>query len=193
MGSTADVRSKILATVDIQLRRAGAASITIDQIAREAGCAKGLVNYHFKTKALLLAAAAERLFADRDGRWTEALSGVSADEAIQRSWRLIAAEATTGFWRAEASLATVEDSLTVRTVSIAAEHFAALLGEAVVRMLAEMHVHPRISQEELGHLLGAAIQGLGMQLIGGLRPRHVEGAYAALWVAILTLGEARAG
>src|SRR5260370_38814194 len=117
MASTVDVRSRILATVDAHLRKIGAASITIDQIAKDVGCAKGLVSYHFKTKAQLLSAAAERLFDDRNGRWIEALSDVSADEAIQRSWRLITTETTSGFWKAEASLAAIHHFLTVRTVN----------------------------------------------------------------------------
>lgn len=187
MRPSSDVRDRILGSVDEQLRKVGAGSLTIDQVAREVGCAKGLVNYHFKTKSLLLSAAAERLFAERNSRWTEALSSISADEAIRRSWMLITSETSSGFWKAEASLAAITDNLTVQTVNKATDDFAATLGKAVARILSGMHLSPSVSQDELGHLLGAGIYGLGMQLLRGLHPRHVEGAYAALWLAILSL------
>ena len=184
-----DVQNRILKTVDKQLRTTSASAITMDRIALETGCAKGLVTYHFKTKAALLAAAADRLFRERDDRWQAALSAASPDEAIHRSWKLIVDDLSSGFWKAQTNLAAIDDVLTVQTVSKAFERFDALLSGSVGSLLRGMALKPSITDSELGHLLGASIQGFGIQLLSGLSPDHVEGAYAALWLAILSLAK----
>ncbi|MBI4499548.1 MAG: TetR/AcrR family transcriptional regulator [Gemmatimonadetes bacterium] len=182
-----DVQTRILNTVDKQLRTASAATLTIDRIAAETGCAKGLVTYHFKNKASLVAAAAERLFRERDDRWESALSAATPDEAIHRSWALIVDDVSSGFWKAEAFLAATDNELTVQTVRKAAERFANLLSKSVRTLLHRMALKPSITDAELGYLLAAGTQGFGMQLLNGLSAEHVEGAYAALWLAILSL------
>ena len=96
MGSKTVARESILEAAIRCLCRVPAGSLTVDAIAREADCAKGLVHYHFKTKSALFAAAAERLWANRTARWTEALSHGDPKEAIERSWTLLTEEAEQG-------------------------------------------------------------------------------------------------
>src|SRR3972149_10100329 len=91
-------RTSILDAADRLLRRGGGG--TVDEVAREARCAKGLVHYHFKTKAALLAAAAARLGERRRSRWTEAFQAPTPDAAIQRSWTLLVSESRDGTIRA---------------------------------------------------------------------------------------------
>ncbi|MBI4421648.1 MAG: TetR family transcriptional regulator, partial [Gemmatimonadetes bacterium] len=62
-----------MSIVTRQLRTTGSGSVTLAGIAREAACAKGLVSYHYQTKAVLLTAAAEELLREREERWTQAL------------------------------------------------------------------------------------------------------------------------
>src|SRR4051812_18745888 len=112
-----DIREKILSIVEQQLRRADTAGVTLDSVAREAGCAKGLVNYHFKSKSDLLAAAAMRLVTLREGRWSSALAGPDLESAIRQSWDLIVDEVRSGFWRAWTSMSASGEQVTVRTVS----------------------------------------------------------------------------
>src|SRR2546421_4469598 len=183
---TSDVQTRILRAIDRQLRTLGAAALTIENVAAETGCAKGLVTYHFKTKSALLAAAAEKLFQERDTRWRSALSASTLDDAISQSWRLISGDVSSGFWKAQASLAAC-DKLTVQTVNNAEESFAKLMATLVESLLREMGLKPSVKPDELGHLVSAGIQGFGMQLLNGLSAEHVEGAYAALWVALLSL------
>src|SRR6266404_6423598 len=122
-----DIRSGILSAVEKQLRRVGAGGVTIESVAREAGCAKGLVHYHFKTKTGLLTAAAEQLLGDRVRRWAGVLQAPNAQAAIDQSWQLIVSEASTGFWRAWTSLAASPERVTVQTVSNGFERFAETL------------------------------------------------------------------
>jgi AcrR family transcriptional regulator len=64
MGAATDGGSEriLQATIEL-LRTAGAAGLTVRQIAEKAGVGVGLINYHFGTKAHLLEAAAERMLA----------------------------------------------------------------------------------------------------------------------------------
>jgi len=187
---SSDVQARILGAIDKQLR-AGESVLTIEKVAAETRCAKGLVTYHFKTKAGLLTAAAAKLFQERDERWRAALSAATLDDAIRQSWTLITGDVATGFWRAQASLSAIRDNLTVQTVNNYAESFANLLATLVGALLDEMGLRPSITTDELGHLVSAGIQGFGMQLLCGLSAEHVEGAYAALWVAVLSLTRPR--
>lgn len=61
MASTVDRQGRILqATVDL-LAREGIAGLSMRAVAREAGVALGLVNYHFEDKVSLVRAALERV------------------------------------------------------------------------------------------------------------------------------------
>ena len=109
-------KAQILATAEHQLRQTGAGSITVDGIARAAGCAKGLVHYHFNTKNELLSAAAQAMFGRRCERWAEALKAPSFDIAIRSSWALLKTEAAEGVTRAWTSILTHDIELTGRSV-----------------------------------------------------------------------------
>src|SRR6185436_9795587 len=167
-----DIQERILATVDKQLHRPGANVPTLEEIAREAGCAKGLVNYHFKTKGELLAAAAARLLRDREERWRSALAAPSLELSISQSWRFISSEAASGFWRAWACLVSSNDNMTVQTVNSATESFSRASAVSVELLLRSIGLTPTITSNELGHLVGAAVQGFGTQLAHGMTSSH---------------------
>jgi AcrR family transcriptional regulator len=186
-----NVQDRILATVDRQLRRSGSEALTLETIARETGCAKGLVNYHFKTKGELLAAAAIRLLRERESRWRSTLATPSLEVAVRQSWQFITAEAADGFWRAWASLSSSNEKVTVQTVNDATESFSRTSAVSVELLLRAIGLTPTITSNELGHLVGASVQGFGMQLSQGMAPAQVEGAHAALWAAILALTKPR--
>jgi AcrR family transcriptional regulator len=181
------VQNRILEAVDKQLRLEGAATMTLDRVAKEAGCAKGLINYHFKTKGDLFAAAADKIFSEREIRWKSALSAPNPEAAIGRSWRLICDEVDHGFWKAWNSLSSVGDELTVRTVNNRLESFCRSLAASVRELLRVLELKPSVPGEELGHLVAAAIHGFETQLASGVTRRHVESGHAALWVAVLAL------
>jgi AcrR family transcriptional regulator len=163
----------------------------MDRVANEAGCAKGLVTYHFKTKGDLLAAAANGLFAEREHLWKSALSAPTPEAAISRSWRVICDEVDQGFWRALSSLGAEIDKVTVRTVNNRQEEFCRTLALSVRDLLAGLALEPTVPGEELGHLVAAALQGFEIQLASGIARPHVESGHAALWVAILSLTRPR--
>lgn len=78
-----EVTERLLAAAE-RLMRAGkkAENLTTREIAAEAGSSVGLVNYHFGSKDALVAAAAERLFAEFGPRW-ERISAAARTAAEQ--------------------------------------------------------------------------------------------------------------
>lgn len=178
-------RATILDAVDRLLRRGGGG--TIDQVAQEVRCAKGLVHYHFKTKAALLAAAAARMGERRRQRWAEAFRAPSPQAAIDRSWALLLSESKDGTARAWISLWAQRDKVTDRAVSLETAHFSHTIAAAASALLRDLGLVATVPDEELGFLLAAAVHGMGVQLEAGAAPARLQGAYAAAWLGALSL------
>jgi len=178
-------RVTILDAADRLLRRGGGG--TVDEVAREARCAKGLVHYHFKTKAALLAAAAARLGERRRSRWTEAFQAPTPDAAIKRSWTLLVSESRDGTIRAWTALFAQRDKVTDRAVSLASASFSSTIASAADGLLNELGLAPTVPMEELGLLLAGVVHGMALQLESGMEPERLQGAYAAAWLGVLSL------
>jgi AcrR family transcriptional regulator len=162
-------------------------SLTVDQVAGGAGCAKGLVHYHFHTKGELLAAAASRLAERRRARWTEAFRADTPDAAIRRSWNLLVSESRDGTLRAWFALCTDTDKVTGQTVSKEVGSFGEAIARAADALVRELGLTPTVSIQELGLLLAAVVHGCGLQLQAGVPPSRLQGAYAAAWLGVLSL------
>ena len=66
--SRADSRTRLLEAATAIVGRAGAANLTIDGVAAEAGLSKGGVLYHFPSKRALLEGMLEKLLAETEAR-----------------------------------------------------------------------------------------------------------------------------
>ena len=185
--SSKQSKESIVKAADALVRRKGATGITVDQVAKEAGCAKGLVHYHFKTKRGVLEAVAEGLSSDRQAAWAEAFRAADAAEAIDRTWSLLTSESDDGTIRAWGSLFGTASVLPDEAVSQAQEGFAAALGASADALLRDLALVARIPPSEIGWLLGAVVHGMGFQILGGGDRQELEGAYAAAWLGILSL------
>jgi len=178
-------RVTILDAADRLLRRGGGG--TVDEVAREARCAKGLVHYHFKTKAALLAATAARLGERRRGRWAEAFQAATPDAAIKGSWSLLVSESQDGTIRAWTALLAQRDKVTNRAVSLEFASFSAAIAGAADGLLKELGLAPTVAVEEIGLLLAGVVHGMGLQLESGTDAERLQGAYAAAWLGVLSL------
>ncbi len=183
-------RELILESAERFIRKHGAGTMTVDAIAREAGCAKGLIHYHFKTKGGVIKGAAERLAETRKRRWTEAFDAPSPTEAIDRTWKVLTTESTDGTLRAWFSLVGSKIALTEPTVKIIDGVFSAGVRDASLRMLAKNGLVSAVSTGEIGWYLGSVIHGMGVHLLCGTPPEELEGAYAAAWAGLLSLTRA---
>lgn len=82
----AAVAEKLILAAE-RLMRAGrnADDLTSREIAAEAGASAGLVNYHFGSKNTLIAAAADRIFADFAPRWDRVAAAADAAASSARA------------------------------------------------------------------------------------------------------------
>lgn len=180
-----DARNRVLAVAVRHLKRHGACAITLDEVAEEAGCAKGLVTYHFGSKDQLIQAASEEILRTHEHAWAQALRAESLDAVIRQTWQTILSEGRDGHWRAWLSLVMSKERITIQLVSNHATRFADSLRVAAQSQMRTMGLRPTVSISELGQFLAAGLQGLGLQLAAGVKPESLEGAHSALWIAVL--------
>lgn len=183
-----EAKARILASATGLTRKKGAEAVSVEAVAKAAGSAKGLVHYHFKTKQGLLSSVAELLLDERTSQWKSAFKAQSANEALERSWSLLAAESADGTVRAWQSLVGATGQLTDALASRLRAEFAECLSGGFSAILRnELGLTPTIPDAEIGRFLGAVVDGMGFQLAAGTDPKALEGAYSAAWLAMLSL------
>jgi len=183
-----EARERILDSAEALIMRKGADAVSIDAVAADAGSAKGLVHYHFKTKQGLMSAVAERVTAARKAKWRAAFDAASAQDVVAQTWILLTEESTNGTVRAWQSLVGIGDRLTDDMARKLRAEFAEGLCEALTSMLGEkLELTPTIPETEIALLLEAVVDGMEFQLASGADAEALEGAYAAAWLSILSL------
>lgn len=157
------------------LIRDGLQKWTVDRVAAEAGCAKGLVAYHHGSKKKLLAAVAVELGRTRSTRRLTALSGAGA-EALDRLWQALTAEVRSGEWAAWLALAAEPDLASPPE----SEATIGALSSAVGRVLDVPTLTPEDSR-----LVLAALDGFQLALHLGANEEGVRESFHRLWLALL--------
>jgi AcrR family transcriptional regulator len=169
------------------VKRQGAAGVTVGAVAEEAGCAKGLVHYHFKTKQRLWDATAQRLSHERNRSWAAAFRASSPSAAIKATWDLLVDESVNGTTLAWTTMFGQGGLVSDQSVSEGVRDFSRTLGQSAQGMVERLGMRMRIPESEIGLLLGAVVTGAGFQLLAGIETDGLEGAYAAAWLGILAL------
>ncbi len=170
------MKRTILSAAKLILIRKGLPAWTIEDVAREANCAKGLVNYHYKTKIQLLARVGESLRDDRLERRLVALRN-EGTAALDSLWNVLQAEVRTGELAAWLALsASLEPSIqqALRTPSAR----DAELERAAARTLG-------ISDRALGQLLETVLTGFQIALLHDHDVAAVHEAYHRFWLGLL--------
>jgi AcrR family transcriptional regulator len=161
------------------LRREGLAAWTVAEVARQAGCAKGLVHYHHKTKEALLGAVAERLASRRSEQRLAALH-VGGTGALDRLWAVLAAAAASGETRAYLSLLGHSSGVVRAACGSPAGDL-----DSTARAIAKAFVI-EIPDEAAVGALWAALDGLEQALLrAGDETEAVHAAFHQAWLAIL--------
>ncbi len=153
--------------------RAGLTGWTIEQLAREVGCAKGLVLYHYRGKTELLDATAERLVAEILSNRVAALGAGTPSSALARLWWALLEEVSSGRFAASVSLRTIGLPI-ASTVSPESLRTAAA---------AALDVAPEALAE--GVTIAAMLDGLALQLLARRSEPTVREAYDQLWVSLV--------
>lgn len=146
---------------------------SLERVAKEAGCAKGLVVHHFGSRAGLLAVAAERLGRRRLAQRVAAVEPGAGSAGLEELWATIADDADTGVSRAVVGLAAAGFRADQQTD-------AAALHAAVAKCLG-------IPADALAPApaLAAMLDGLELALLKGVPRGAVRSAFDRLWVTMI--------
>jgi AcrR family transcriptional regulator len=156
-------RSAILTAAIQALQRGGVEGFTLDAIARRAGVVKGLLLYHFGSRARLLRAAAQQLQATRTTALHKALAGGVDLSALDTCWAELRRQAEDGTARAWLSVSAA--GLIDRSASDGGFEGAAQ---------------------------DAVLDGCAAALASGVPLADVRDAYNALWLALIDVTESSA-
>ena len=150
---------------------------TVEEVANRAHCAKGLVNYHYRSKQELLARSAETIRNDRSARRLAAV-GVSGTAALDRLWAALVQEVESGWFAAWISLLATDGPLRAAAAERPAdsEAFALMVGRSLG--LGEQ-------LKERAALIQASLDGLQLRLLQGAPPGETEEAYQVFWLSML--------
>lgn len=172
------MRDTIISAAAELLGSAGLAGWSVDRVAERAGCAKGLIHYHFGSKDTLLAEVRVRLEYGRREVRIEAFSSSSGAAALDRLWEVLEQEVSSGrfgawldlvryFGPSTSRAGTADD---VRLATAAARALEAAEGELADGAMA----------------LGAALDGLQLRLLQGEPPAQVREGYERVWLGVLS-------
>jgi AcrR family transcriptional regulator len=150
---------------------------TVEEVANRAHCAKGLVNYHYRSKQDLLVCAAQTLRDDRAARRLAAVQHPGS-HALDQLWAALLHEVESGWFAAWISLLATDGPL--RKAAALPSSNAALLADALGRSLdLENELAPQAP------LIHAALDGLQLRLLQGASTRETEEAYHRFWLTAL--------
>ena len=150
---------------------------TVEEVANRAHCAKGLVNYHYRSKNDLLKTAAETLRDDRAAK-RRAAAVNPGSQALDRLWATLVEEVETGWFAAWTSLLGADAPFRKAASENPAETgaFAKALSHSLG--LGDQLV-PRAA------LIQAALDGLQLRLLQGVPTGETQEAYHRFWLTAL--------
>jgi AcrR family transcriptional regulator len=184
-GAAAD---RILAAAAECVIRSGVANTSMQDMANAASVSKGLIHYHFRDKAQLLATLVAWLTGRITGRQRAASGHVQPENAVDMVWSWVEGELTRGDLRALVALS-LDDTPDVRTATreaLAVRRTAAT--EMVAAVYAALDLTPRVPSALLAEVLVGFLDGLATTTVVA-EPGEQRVAFDAFWLALLTLGE----
>jgi AcrR family transcriptional regulator len=150
---------------------------TVEEVANRARCAKGLVNYHYRSKQDLLVQVAETIRDDRAAHRLAAIQ-LSGARALDRLWETLGREMESGWFAAWLSLLAADGPLRTAASSTpkSSRTFALALGRALD--VGDQLV-PRAT------LIEATLDGLQLGLLQGASQAATEEDYHRFWLTVL--------
>lgn len=158
------------------LKERGLTDWTVEEVAKRAECAKGLVNYHFTSKTTLLTIVAAQTRTARNTRRLLALKHSGA-EALDRLWSTMTDEAHSGGLQLWLALLAYPPTTGSATVSASERQ---LLTASTSSALNLQPTHPNLT------IIPATLDGLELQLCQGAPEADVREQYDRFWLDLLT-------
>ena len=172
------MKSKILATAIQVLSRQGLSAWTVERVAHDTGCAKGLVHYHFRNKSELLTQVAAAIGERQQSRRVGALRATGAS-SLDLLWEVLVEEVRSGEFGAWIALVAHPD-LSVRAALRLPTNEVALLGAAAIEAL-DLEASPA----EVGRLIVAGLHGFQLSLLRGEEAESAHEAYHRFWLGVI--------
>lgn len=190
---------RILQAAARRIARAGAAELSIHDVAVDAGVSKALVHYHFHDKDSLLARLVEHLASGLVTRERDALAsylGRHDPLAIDALWRWLEAELQRGDMRVLLELDAYRGIAVQAAARRAAARRRSMAAQTITRLLDILDLHPRVAPELLANVAVAFLDGLAIETaVAATEPGAPMDAGAAriafdvFWLAMLSLAE----
>jgi len=184
-------KSAILDAAQAVLEERGLEGTTFDRIARKAECAKGLVNYHFSSRVVLLAELVSRIM----GRlWETRLRALSADgpSVVEGTWDVLVAERGGSIHLALAGLESLRcDERIDQAFKLTNKSVMARWEDAVGRWLLRSRFRTS-SQEEVARATAALLDGFATRLSAD-DPNDLYPAYLTAWLGLIAALSASPG
>ncbi|HET7584004.1 MAG TPA: TetR/AcrR family transcriptional regulator [Gemmatimonadaceae bacterium] len=183
-----DAPRRILRAAVNGLVASGAASLTMQAVAVEAGVSKGLIHYHFHDRETLVARAVEWMADALLVRAANALAHSTPRTAVDDLWAWLAGELERGHLRVLVQLADSTDPLIRRAVITAARVRRARTAQVVETLFTLLGLQLRIAPALLADVVVAFEDGLVMAhgMDDGLNARA---AFDVFWLSALSLAE----
>ena len=150
---------------------------TVEEVANRARCAKGLVNYHYRSKQELLVQVAHTIRDDRSARRLAAIQ-TAGTPALDRLWAALTVEVESGWFAAWISLLAADGLLRGAALTNIPDRLAFADGLGRALDLGDLLV-PRAA------LIDSALNGLQLGLLQGGSPRTMEEDYHRFWLTVL--------
>lgn len=172
------MKKRLLETAVSTLVRSGIAGWTVEAVARNAGCAKGLVHYHYQSKSELLAAVAESLGRARHRSRVAALRGAAGAQALDALWAILSREVASGEFTAWLGLLGLPDARVRQSVRPTP-------GDSDEIGLAAAAALGLPDSAEAGRIVEAGLLGFQIALLRGEPAEGVRESYHRFWLGVL--------
>jgi AcrR family transcriptional regulator len=173
-----DKRARILDAARTLLTRDGLDAWSTERVARAAGCAKGLVHYHFKGRTALLSEVARSLVRGAAEQRTRVLTGTGT-AALDRLWNELEREQSSGELAARLSLLGTSDKAVRTALEPTAEQLASF-GAAIASALT---LHAVTGAE--ARATWAMLDGLGATMLVGSPSGALHEGFDRWWLTLL--------
>lgn len=186
-----DSKSALVAAARAVLAERGLAGMTFDRIAKRAGCAKGLVNYHFPSRVGLLAELASRL---GEELWNARMVGLSAPGigVVDETWKVLLAEQMSSIHLALDGLAAMRTEEQIdRAFKLTDESNMERWAVSTAGWLEKSRFRTD-SQVDVARAAAALLDGFAVRLSAG-DPADLYPAYLTAWLGLIAALSASPG
>ncbi len=167
--------------------RAGAAALSLNEVAREANVSKSLILYHFADKDELLAIVVEQLARELTDRERAAIGAAEGAHALDMFWKWLEAELRRGDVRTLLELGRTTNERVLAAARAARELRRTTAAQSVAHLFGSLQITPRVPPLLLADVMLAFADGLALDVALDTS-RDARSAFDVFWLALLGLG-----